>query len=183
VPRVAAAARWSALAAVFALFIGCSPTLDWRELRPTGSGIVLLLPCKPVPQVRPVRLDGQVVSLTMNACKAGGQTWALAHADVSDPTRLAPTLAELLVGVGNKLGAPSIGTGNTAVRSLAVKGATPHAGSQRQSLSGRLPDGTAVQAEVGVFVVGTTVLQATVLGPSLPADGVAMFFDSLRTAP
>jgi len=176
-------ARCFGLAVALLLVGGCSPTLDWRELRPIGSGVVLLLPCKPVPQVRKVRLAGQLVSLTMNACRAGDQTWALAHADMGDPTLLAAALNELLVSIGTKLGATSTASSSSAAHSLAVTGATPHAGSQRQGLSGRLPNGTAVQAEVAVFVLGTTVVQATVLGPSLPAEAVEMFFGSLRAAP
>ena len=65
--------------------MGCAPVLDWREVRPAGSGVSLLFPCKPDSQSRLVRLAGMQVRLVLLACAAGGSTWGLAHADVVDP--------------------------------------------------------------------------------------------------
>ena len=41
--RGAAAALVAAIVAV-----ACSPTFDWREARPDGSGVALMFPCRPV---------------------------------------------------------------------------------------------------------------------------------------
>ena len=54
--------------------------------------------------------------------------------------------------------------------------------SQRVQLTGRLPDGTAVKAQVAVFAKGTRVFQATVIGTQWPADAPDTFFSSLRLA-
>jgi len=167
-----------AAAALLAAAAACSPTLDWRELRLAGSGVTLLLPCRPSAQVRSVQLAGRSVQLSLQACSAGGQTWALAFADVGDPAVLAPALDALRAAAQANLGATD---GQTLP--LAVPGATPNAASRRVLLNGKLPDGKAVQEQVAVFTHGTLVFQATVLGESLPADGVETFFGSLRFSP
>ncbi len=161
---------------VLLLLLGCSPVLDWRDWRPAGSGLSLSLPCKPTPQSRKVQLAGQTVLLALHACSAGGQTWALAYADIGDPTKLGLALAELRESAAANLEA----TSRQALPALLVPGATPHPESGRWALAGRLPDGTAVQEEVAVFARGTIVFQATVLGSALPAEAVATFFESVR---
>src|SRR5512139_2177354 len=75
--------------------LGCTPALDWREVRPTGAGITLLFPCRPDSHARQVRLGADTVRLEMHACAAAGATWGLAFADVADPTRVGPALFEL----------------------------------------------------------------------------------------
>lgn len=160
------------------MLAACAPTLDWREVRPEGSGLQLMLPCRPDVQARPVRLAGQSVPLTLSACSAGGVTWALAMADVVDPGRVGPALDELRLAA-----AANIGAVPGAPQSLIVSGATPNPGSARVALNGRLPDGQAVQTQFAVFTRGTWVFQATAVGEHLPADGVDVFFGALRFAP
>ena len=176
--RNAAAASRRAVGLVSLLLASCSPVLDWRDLRPGESGVSLLLPCKAVPQARSVKLAGQRVKLSLHVCSAGGQTWALAYADLVDPVLVAPALAELLARAADNLGAKP-----GQPLALNVPGATPHPGALRVALSGHLPDGKAVQEQVAVFVLGTRVFQATALGQTLPPDAVDTFFGSLRAAP
>lgn len=156
----------------------CSPSHDWRELRPEGSGATLLLPCKPNSMTRDVRLAGAGVKLALFACSAGGQTWALGFADVGDPGRVTAALDELRNAAAANLGAAA-----TSPLALRVPGATPNPSSGRVHLEGQLRDGSVVQEQVAVFAHGTKVYQATVLGPQLPADAVDTFFGSLRFAP
>jgi hypothetical protein len=160
---------------LLAVATACTPTLDWRDVRPEGSGATLLLPCKPSSLTRDVRLAGGSVRLTLHACSAGGATWALGFADVGDAARVAAALAELRAAAIANLGA-----GASQVLALAVPGATPYAGNTHVLISGHLPDGAAVQEQLAVFARGTLVFQATVLGAQLPADGVETFFTSLR---
>jgi hypothetical protein len=167
--------RSFALAACALLAGACSPTFDWREVRPEGSGATLLMPCKPNSMVRSVRLAGDTVALTLSACTAGGQTWAIASADIGDPARVTAALDELESAARTNLAG-----GPAQTLALAVAGATPNPASRRVQFSGRLGDGTVVQEQVAVFARGTRVFQATVLGPQLPAEGVETFFGSLR---
>lgn len=85
----------SLLPAVAAMLVACAPALDWRDVRPEGSGVLLLFPCKPDSQVRTLSLAGAPVRLALHACSTGGSTWALAVADVGDPARVGSALTEL----------------------------------------------------------------------------------------
>jgi hypothetical protein len=60
---------------------------------------------------------------------------------------------------------------------------TPHPQSAQWRLSGRLPDGRAVQERVVVFSHGTRVYQATMLGAALDAEAQDTFFGALRVGP
>jgi hypothetical protein len=160
---------------LFAALGACAPALDWRELRPEGSGLQLMLPCRPTTQARSVMLAGRSVKFSLVACSAGAQTWALAFADVGDPALVAAALEELRTSAARNLGAQA-----HAARPLDVPGATPNAGSLRFAVDGRLPDGSAVQEQAAVFVRGTRVFQATAVGAQLGADAVDTFFGSLR---
>lgn len=165
-------------AAVAGLLASCTPALDWREVRPAGSGVVALFPCKPQQQTRQVRLGAQAVALTLHACKAGASTWALAIADLGDPALVAPALDELRAAAAQNLAAQQ-----TRVLSLKVAGATPNPSSRRVELTGRMPDGRVAHEQLAVFTRGTFVFQATALGEALDAQATDTFFDNLRFAP
>lgn len=166
------------LALLLPALAGCAPSLDWREVRPDGSTAVVLLPCKPSVLARQLPLAGAPVRLLMNACSAGGQTWALAAADVADPARVAPALAEL-----RRAALANVGAAAPQPLALSVPGATPNPASGRFAAGGSAPDGKPLQQQVAVFTHGTWVFQATALGEQLPADGVETFFGSLRVVP
>jgi hypothetical protein len=172
-----AASASAALVALLGL-AACSPSLDWREVRPEGSGLVGLLPCRPSVYERKVRLAGPPVPLSLHACSADGLTFALAFADVGDPARVAAALAELQAAA-----LANVGAGKPQPLALTVPGATPNPASARLRLAGQLPDGKAVEEQVAVFSLGTRVFQATVVGPQLPAEVVDTFFRGLRLAP
>lgn len=164
---------WMLLAAL----AGCSPAFNWREVRPVdGGGVALMFPCKPDSHARRVRLGDDELRLELHACRAGEITWALAMTEVSGPDRVAAALTELQRSSAANLGAEGPGPATP----LIVPGATPHLGSVRLALRGRLPDGQAVRAEVAVFARGTHVYQATALGATLPPEPLETFFASLR---
>ncbi len=174
-PPAAASIPAAVLAA--ALAAGCSPALDWREVRPETSGAMLLMPCKPASHARRLPLAGAPVEWTLYACSAGEVTWAIGFADLGDPARVGVALAELeAAALGN------IGADAPAQREpLRVDGATPHAAAVTLRASGRRSDGTAVQEQVALFSKGTRVYQATAVGAGLPPEALETFFDSLRT--
>ena len=153
----------------------CAPTLDWREVRPEGSGAVALFPCKPDSQARTVTLAGASVRLTLLACKAGDITWALAHADLADPARVGAALAELRAAATANLGAAP-----PRELPLKVDGATPNPASVRLELAGKMPDGKPMQEQLALFAKGTRVFQATALGERLGAETLEPFFGGLR---
>ncbi len=168
----------SRLAAVLAACsaLACTPTLDWRELRPAGSSAQLMFPCKPASHVRQVTLAGAAVEMSMFACSAGAATYALAFADMADPARVTPALAELARAASTHL-QPSVPPSSTPIR---VQGMTPNDQAARWQIAGRLPDGRAVQEQAAFFAYGTRVYQATVVGERLDAESLETFFGALR---
>jgi hypothetical protein len=168
--------------AVLAIWVGtclqgCSPTWDWREVRPPGTRVQLLMPCKPNAHQRSVVVAGQSLRLTLLACSAGDITWALSSADVGDPARMGDTLQALLQSATQNLSA-----GRSSRQDLSVPGATPNAASQSASLEGRLPDGTQVLMQTAVFAHGTRAFQVTALGARLPQEPLQTFMASIRFA-
>jgi len=170
------AALAAAVAAVW--LAACSPALDWRDVRPEGSALQVQFPCRPAIQQRRVALAGAPLALNMVVCSAGGQTFALAYADAGDPARVGAALAELVTNVAANVGATA-----PQVSPLTLPGATPNERSGRGRLSGKLPDGAAVQMAFAVFAHGTQVYQATVLGEQPSDAAVASFFESMRFKP
>ena len=163
----------AALAAVCTA--ACAPALDWREFVPEGSGISVSFPCRPDRHVRAVVLAGVRMQMQMLSCNAGDATFALAFADVADPTQIGTTLAELrAAAVGNLSG------GTAQAAPLQIRGMTPNAQTGRLSVAGRLPDGAAVQEHAAFFTRGLRVYQATVIGASPAAQAVETFVAGLK---
>ena len=165
---------------LFAVLLGpwvmaCTPALDWREVRPEGSGATALFPCKPTRQVRVTPLAGERVSMTLVACSAAGITFSLAHADLVDPARVASALVEMRTALAANLGA---GAGRGAA--VVVPGMAPNPEALKVRIEGRALDGSSVQEEALVFARGTRVFQAVVLGAKLDDAAASIFFESLR---
>lgn len=156
----------------------CTPVLDWREVRPEGSGLVALFPCKPAGHARQVSLAETSVEMTLYACSAGGATYAVGFADLGQPKQVERALRELAEAAARNIGAP------LAVEAVpaGVPGMTPNPGARQLLLSGRLADGRPVQERVAVFSRGTRVYQATVVGATLGGDALDSFFGALRLA-
>jgi hypothetical protein len=160
------------------LLCACSPTLDWREVRPEGARVVALFPCKPSNDARMVTLDGVRVRMVLLACQAGDTTWALVMADMADPQRVASALVALREASAANLGAPP-----QVLGPMTLSGMPPNAQSQRVRFSGKLPGGEPKTMETGFFADGTWVFQATAMGARLSREAVDTFFDSLKLAP
>lgn len=158
-------------------FAGCSPRLNWREVRLPDTGLTALLPCRPASQARRLVLAGSEVEMSMHACTGDSVVYAIASADVSQPARVSTALAELHAAAARNLGAAS-----QAQTEFTVPGATPSAQTGLTTFAGRLGDGRQVVERVAVFARGTRVYQATMLGPSVEAEASEAFFGGLRFA-
>ena len=163
------------LALAPALLGACSPALDWRELRPEGSGVEVQFPCKPDRHARTVPLAGLRLRMEMLVCGSDGATFALSFVDVAEPAAVGRVLDELRV-----LTVANIGGGETAVQALQVPGMTPNPKAVRLSVVGRLPGGAAVQQHAAFFSKGLRVYQASVVGAKLSKDTSDIFFGALR---
>jgi hypothetical protein len=156
--------------------MACAPSLDWREVRPLGSGLTVMFPCKPTSQERQLNLLGHIEVMVLHACQAADITWALAQMDVGDPTRVGPVMAELRAAAQAKMGAPTQAWSAlpTTLR------ATPNDQSGQARFAAVGPQDRPLQMHQALFAHGTLVFQASVLGASIPAEGQANFMDSLR---
>ncbi len=159
------------------LLCACSPTLDWRQVRPQDWGLALAMPCRPSHQVRQVPLAGPAVELGLLACSADGHTFAVASADMSDPSRVGPALRAL----GEAARVNVQGTVEDD-RAAEVAGMTPQAAARHWRLRGRLPDGTQVREQVMVFAHGLRVFQASLVGPVADEVRAKPFFESIELA-
>lgn len=165
----------SGFALVLLATLGCSPALDWRDVRPEGAGLTLLFPCKPAAHSRQVRLAEHPVRLNLQACSADGATWAVAFVDVGDPRRVGPALREL-----HRAAADNLGAAPGALQPWPVPGETPQPDSGRAILRGKTPQGEAMVSRAVFFARGMQVYQATVMGGEPSAQALEQFFGSLR---
>ena len=155
---------------------GCSPALNWREVRPEGSQAQLMFPCKPAGHVRRVTLAGRDVDMSMFACTAGKVSYVLTFADMPDAASVTPALDEL-----GRAARTRLQTSDPAASvPLSVRGMTPNPLAALWSVTGRLPDGRVVIERAALFCYGTRVYQATAIGARLDNDALDTFFGGLR---
>jgi hypothetical protein len=85
---------WPLAALLMALLLlsGCTPTLDWREVRGSDAPFTVLLPAKPAVRTRQIDLEGAKVMMTMTAADADGVTFAVASAPVASPDAVGPAM-------------------------------------------------------------------------------------------
>lgn len=153
----------------------CAPPLDWRDVRAAGSGVEAQFPCKPDRHARTVPIAGQSLRMEMLVCSADGLTFGLSFVDVAGLDAVGPVLDALRsVTVAN------LGAREPAIREARVPGMTPNPKSVRMSLTGRLPDGTAVRQHSLIFTRGLRVYQASVVGANPPSEATDSFFAALR---
>ena len=169
----------SAAALAVAASAACSPALDWREVRPDGAGGALaLFPCKPQSLVRMATLAGGRVQMSLHSCSAGGATYALSFADLAEPSRVTPALAEMRAALAGNVSAAGVDSA-----AFQLNGMTPNPQAVRLRLQGRLPDGSAAQEQAVLYAKGTRVYQAAVLGATLRGETADAFFDGLKLPP
>ncbi len=161
------------LAALFAA--GCSPSLDWRETRLEGTGVVAQFPCRPDRHARSVVIAGAATRMEMLVCTTAGVTFAVSFLDIADPTRVAPALADLRATALSNIEGRQVDSAPAN-----VSGMTPNPQAAQVSMAGRLPDGAAVQEQAAFFVKGLRVYQASLIGATLVPEVTAPFFAGLK---
>jgi hypothetical protein len=173
-PGVRSAA--TALAAAI-VAVACSPTFDWREARPDGSGVALMFPCRPVMEERRTRIGAAAAPIQFHSCAAGGATFSLAAVDAADPAGVTPMLEAFRVQTAANLAGAA-----TELGEFAPPGATPNTRSARVAIVGKRPDGRRVVAQAAFFVKGLRLYQATVLNADVAGgpEAADTFFGAIR---
>jgi len=161
-------------AGLAAALLGCSPALDWREVRPEESGALAMFPCKPQRFTRRVPLAGAQVEMRLASCTVQDATYAIGYATLGDPRQVTPALGELSRAAAGNIGASPTPT------AWSIAGMTPNPLAQRLVMSGHDAEGKPVQEQAVFFVRGLRVYQATVVGPALDAAAAETFFSGLK---
>ncbi|MDD0840721.1 hypothetical protein PSQ40_19250 [Curvibacter sp. HBC61] len=174
--------RSSVWACAAALALGaCSPTFNWREVRAPEWSLSLMLPCKPDRGSRSVPLGAQSVEMAMLGCEAGDALLALSHMPLPAGQTPGEALAHWRQATLRHLGAEAVGG---PAQAFVPAGALGLPESLRQVVSGRQPDGRAVQAQLAWFAHagadGTRLFQAAFYAPKVPAEPAQTWLDSLK---
>jgi len=165
-----------ALAALLAL-AACSPSLNWRQVRPEGTRLNLLLPCKPDKAQKVVPLGGRATPLSMLGCDADGATFAVAVADVGDAAQAAPVLAQWqALTLANMKAAPA----SLQPLTLKISGAAAGLAVSRVQAQGQRADGAAVSTQAAYFAQGSQLFQVVMYAPTIAPEVAETFFSSLK---
>ncbi len=164
------------LAGLLGVLQACSPSLNWRDVRPEGTGLAVLLPCKPDRAQRDVPLGGASTSLSMLGCDADGATFAVASADVGDASKVAGVLAQWqALTLANMKAAPG-----AQVTTLNVPGASPLPAAVLVKATGQRADGSKVAGQAAYFSRGTQVFQVVLYAGKPAPEASDTFFSSLK---
>jgi hypothetical protein len=163
------------LAACGAAAAACTPTLDWREVRPEGGALLAMFPCRPDRHQREVSLAGERRRMNLLVCAAGGNTFALGYVDTPDAARAGAVMAEL-----RTLAAEHIGVPTPTVAPYRLAGMTPNPQAAELRLQGKLPDGNEVRERAVFFAHGLRVYQASTIGRHLDEEAAQDFVSGLK---
>ena len=161
---------------------GCSPELDWREIRAEEAHVLVTLPAKPARLARTINLEGLTLEMTMLGAQAREVAYTvgtIALPKDSDSMR-ARALASMRAAMVRNIGGTV-----SAERPVQVVRVDP--GGQRVGAAdaveieagGRMHDRDATL--IARFVaVGTQAWQAVVLGPRPDREAATLFLESLK---
>lgn len=167
--------RFLFLSTLLALALsGCNPTFNWRDVRPDGTRLSLLMPCKPDKAQKKVPLGGSPTELMMLSCDAGGMTFAVGTADVGDAAKVAAALAQWQAVTLANIKAPAVSP-STSIQLAGAAG-----GASLVTAVGQRTNGRAVASQAAYFAQGTQVFQAVVLADRIAADAADTFFSGLK---
>lgn len=153
---------------------GCSPTFNWRDVRPDQTPLVALFPCKPDQGARVVSLGAKDVTMTMLGCDAGGATFTLAYADLKDAAMTGAGLAQWKAAtLGN------MRTKSSSELPFLLKGARVLPQSVQVEARGFRPDGMAVAVQAVWFAAGSQVYQAAVYADASNHAAAETYFAGL----
>ena len=134
-----------------------------------------MFPCRPDRHARAVVIAGEKTKMEMLVCTTAGATFAVSFIDLVDPAAVTAAVSEL-----RSKALANIGGIQLSSEPAAVSGMTANAQAARLAMSGKLPDGAAVQEQASFFVKGRRVYQANVIGARLAPEVTDTFFAGLK---
>ena len=152
----------------------CNPTFNWRDVRPEGTRLSLLMPCKPDKAQKTIPMAGQQTELMLLSCEAGGATFAVAVADVKEASAVTLALTQWQsAAMANIKAAPATAGSLVKVTGLA-------SGAFLVKATGQRANGQAVISQAAYFAQGSQVFQAVIYANELSPDVADTFFSGLR---
>lgn len=164
-----------AAVASVAVMCGCSPTLDWREVRVEPTGLRAMFPCKPETDSHQVTLVGRDIKLQALVCRAGSNTFAILSGDIGGPAAAAAVLREWKAASLARLRSE-----NAHESRFSLPGAFELNESAQVIASGKRPDGSKVESRAAYFAHGPYVFQAVIYTGTLAPESADPFFGGLR---
>lgn len=153
----------------------CSPSLNWREVRPGGGELKALLPCKPDQGNRRQNLAGQEIEITMVGCEAGGALFAVSVAELGTAER---AMAVQMQWQASLLG--NMQASSSKNSSWSLKGAGAQLEPVRLDARGVGPDGKAVMVQGVWFARGSRLYHAVLYAGRISEEMREPFFSGLE---
>jgi hypothetical protein len=160
---------------VFLVLQGCTPTLNWREVRLDAAPLLALFPCRPDQGVQAVALGERVVKMTMLGCEAGGAMFTLAHVD-----RGGSVDDEALVALWQSGTVASMQGVQTSAAPFVLKNVSTSPAPRQIRAAGKRADDSSVVLRAAWFAVGGAIYQVAVYADRDNDDVVQSFFEGIR---
>jgi hypothetical protein len=155
--------------------VACSPALNWRDVRPEGTFLVGLLPCKPDHGARVLPMGAKPLTITMMGCDANGATFTLAHVAVQDVNEATTVLTQWQAATLNTLRAQTL-----SAAPFALKGSSAQPAAVQVRALGVRPDGKPVSLQAVWFVAGGHVFQVAMYADQAQPEVAEAYFSGLR---
>ena len=161
-------------AVALTVLTACNPTFNWRDVRPDGTRLALLLPCKPDKAQRTVAMANQPTEINLLSCDAGGVTFAVSMADVNDAGKTDAVLAQWQSATLTNIKAgSSVSRDAFKVSGLATGGVMVKA---MVKATGQRANGQAVSSQAAYFAQDSRVFQAVMYADLISLDVADTFF-------
>ncbi len=161
---------------------GCSPELDWREIRAEDVHVLVTLPAKPARLTRTINLEGLTLEMIMLGAQAREVAYTVGTVVLPEDTDAmrARALASMRAAMVRNIGGAVSAERPVRVMRVDMGGQrTGAADAVEIEAGGRMRDLDATL--IARFVaVGTQAWQAVVLGPRPDREATTLFLESLE---
>ncbi|MEZ5657868.1 MAG: hypothetical protein R3E83_04900 [Burkholderiaceae bacterium] len=184
---IARGLRHALVASLAVAMLGaCSPTFDWRELRPSEIPVVILLPARPSQMQREILLGEHKLPMQMIGARAGEQIFTAAWVDLR--ARMADAAApghEAVLDAMVRGMLRNIGADKPRERPVALTAVSQHDGSRLTIKARRVDaegmvDGRSVAMRAVFASLPTQAHQFVIIGERIDDEAAQMFFDAIR---
>lgn len=158
------------------LVLGCSPALNWRELRPVDESFKVMMPCKPDVGERPQVLEGKSYTLTLAGCETAGAIFVVGRIELNaGQASAAQVQAAWQSALMSKIKVRDSGGRHVAV-SAASRQADQH---MNLTVAGVKEDGKEIQLQAAWFARGARLYHAAIYARRISEEMAEPFFGGI----